>query len=81
VEADQEAAERHGRSARPWGAIPEREIKAAIYLIGTARNLRVVYDIPDEACEIPVPNAIVGNVIVRALRKLQRSRAGRGAKT
>ena len=58
----------------------EREIKAAIYLVGTGDNLRVVHNIPDEICEISVPSARIGNAIVRALRNLQRNAAGRGGK-
>jgi hypothetical protein len=58
----------------------EREIKAAIYLAGTGDNLRVVHNIPNEICEILVPNAKIGNAIVRALRNLQRNAAGRGGK-
>lgn len=58
----------------------EREIKAAIYLAGAGGNLRVVHDIAGERCEIAVPNAPIGNAIVRALRNRQRNAAGRGGK-
>jgi hypothetical protein len=61
--------------------VTEHEIKAAIYLAGSVGNFHVVHNIPDETCEIPVPNARMGNAIVRALRNLQRNAAGRGAKT
>jgi hypothetical protein len=55
--------------------LTEAEIKAAIYFNATGADLRVIYNIPGEAAEIPVPTPAVGHVIVLALRNLQRNRA------
>ncbi len=59
----------------------EAEIKAAIYFTANGDDLRVIYNIPGEAAVIPVPTSTVSHAIVRALRNLQRNRAGMEARS